>query len=98
MTRSDDSEAAEAPEDCAWGGALRFNAFYKSWDGEEANQETSWVRSRLRHLDASMSTLGPIKGIDFSATVPPFTSGYNMLHHGYFGYTFKRGYARSWWE
>ena len=81
---SDDSEAAERPK-LRMGGALRFNAFYKSWDEENKDKLGEFDFDTLM-----LNARGSYKGIDFSVQYR-FYSGYNMLHHGYFGYTFKQG-------
>lgn len=67
------------------GGALRFNAFYKSWD--EANHD--------RKGDFNFDTFrinadGSFEGIDVSLEYR-FYAGFNMLHHGYVGHTFENG-------
>ncbi len=77
-------DLAEKPE-LNLGGALRLNAFVKSWD--EANKD--------RGGDFAFDTLrfnidGSAKSIDFSAEYR-FYSGYHMLHHGYVGHTFGGG-------
>ena len=81
---SDDSESAKEST-LHVGGALRFNAFYKSWDEEN--------KDKLGDLDFDTLMLNADashKGIDLSLQYR-FYSGYNMLHHGYVGYTFDQG-------
>lgn len=63
------------------GGALRFNYFVKSWDGQEGN--------RKRLGDVALDTFR----LNFDATYDVlvlsgeyrFYAGYSMLHHGYMG-------------
>ena len=83
---TDDVETQEAAipaeQKVRVGGALRFNAFHKSWD--EANQDqfgeidfdTFRINVDAEHKDITAS-------IEYR-----FYAGYNMLHHGYFGYEF----------
>ena len=67
------------------GGALRFNAFHKSWDEENKDKLGELAFDTLMaNADVSYG------GIDLSLQYR-FYNGYNMLHHGYFGYTFKQG-------
>ena len=69
------------------GGALRFNGFYKSWVGEEANRNRG---GDFAFDTARVNVDGSRKGVDLSLEYR-FYSGYNMLHHGYVGYTFANG-------
>jgi hypothetical protein len=69
------------------GGALRFNAFYKSWLGEEANRDRG---GDFAFDTARVNVDGSHQGLGVSLEYR-FYSGYNMLHHGYFGYTFANG-------
>ena len=61
------------------GGALRFNGFYKSWVGEEANRNRG---GDFAFDTARVNVDGSRKGVDLSLEYR-FYSGYNMLHHGY---------------
>jgi hypothetical protein len=77
---------AQAPETVLKvGGALRFNYFYKSWDGQEANQDkggdVAFDTFRI-NVDLTRGKMG------FSAEYR-FYNGYHMLHHGYLGYKFS---------
>jgi hypothetical protein len=65
------------------GGALRLNAFYKSWD-----QENKDLGGDLAFDTFRINVDGSYKGIGMSAEYR-FYQGYNMLHHGYFDYTLK---------
>jgi hypothetical protein len=65
------------------GGALRINAFYKSWD-----QENKDLGGDLAFDTFRINVDGGYKGIGVSAEYR-FYQGYNMLHHGYFDYVFK---------
>ena len=69
------------------GGALRFNLFHKSWEGQEANRD--------KYGDFAFDTFrinadGSHAEIDLSLEYR-FYAGYNMLHHGYFGHVFSGG-------
>lgn len=79
-----DSVDAAAPE-LHVGGALRFNYFVKSWEGEEANRDRfgdlAFDTFRL-NVDATW------RGLRLSAEYR-FYPGYQMLHHGYVGYAFS---------
>jgi len=81
----------ESPSKLKIGGALRFNYFLKSWEGEEANRERggdfAFDTFRL-NVDASKSS------IDLSLEYR-FYAGYHMLHHGYVGTTTEGG--TSWY-
>ncbi len=76
-----ESEQAAPKASLDLGGALRFNYFVKSWDGEEAN--------RARFGDLAFDTLR----LNVDATYDilrlsaeyRFYAGYSMLHHGYVG-------------
>lgn len=88
-TKTEGTEEPDQPDqpEVRVGGALRFNAFYKSWD--EANKDTKgdfdFDTFRL-NVDASHK--------DITASVEyRFYSGYHMLHHGYFGYEFDNEVA-----
>jgi len=65
------------------GGALRINAFYKSWD-----QENKDLGGDLAFDTFRINVDGAYKGIGVSAEYR-FYQGYNMLHHGYVDYTFE---------
>ncbi|PSR02800.1 MAG: hypothetical protein BRD50_06875, partial [Bacteroidetes bacterium SW_11_45_7] len=65
-------------------GALRFNAFYKNWEGQKSNQKQFGV---IAFDMARAEVKGYHKGLDFSAQYR-FYAGYNMLHHGWIGYNF----------
>lgn len=67
------------------GGAIRFNAFYKNWEGQEDNQ------NKYGDLDFDtwrISTKGSHNGVIFS-TQYRFYPGYSFLHHGWVGYKFS---------
>lgn len=64
------------------GGALRFNYFVKSWDGQEANRD--------RFGDIAFDTMrfnidGTYGPLLLSAEYRLY-QGYHMIHHGYVGY------------
>jgi hypothetical protein len=67
------------------GGALRFNAFYKSWDQDNKDLGGDFAFDTFR-----INVDGSSHGIDLSAEYR-FYAGYNMLHHGYVGHTFSDG-------
>ena len=81
---TDDPDDSGATEESTLlvGGALRFNAFHKSWD--EVNRDKS---GDLDFDTFRVNVDGSHRGVDVSLEYR-FYSGYNMLHHGYFGYTF----------
>ncbi len=67
------------------GGALRWNYFYKDWDGQEGNQD--------RGGDLGFDTFrfnvdGTYKQMIISAEYR-FYAGYHMIHHGWIGYNFN---------
>lgn len=63
-----------------YGGALRFNAFYKTWD--ETNKEKSGdILLDTFRIEAD----GSYKDL-FLSTEYRIYSGYHMLHHGYAGW------------
>ncbi len=65
-----------------YGGALRYNYFYKSWDGQEANQDKGGdIALDTFRLEAD----GTYKDLSISAEYR-FYAGYHMLHHGYIGW------------
>jgi hypothetical protein len=75
-----DALAAEASVD--FGGALRYNYYVKSWDGQEANRDKGG--------DLDLDTIrfeadGTYGDLDISAEYR-FYAGYHMLHHGYVGW------------
>jgi hypothetical protein len=76
-----------SPAELRIGGALRFNYFLKSWEGEEANRERGgdleFDTFRI-NIDASKSS------VDLSLEYR-FYAGYHMLHHGYVGTTTEGG-------
>lgn len=66
------------------GGALRFNAFVKNWEGQQNN------RDQFGEISFDMlraEVLAGRDGFDFSAQYR-FYAGYHMLHHGWLGYHF----------
>lgn len=79
----DDEEAP--PPELHVGGALRFNYFVKSWEGQEGNRDRlgdlAFDTFRL-NVDASWN------GLRLSGEYR-FYPGYQMLHHGYVGYLFS---------
>ncbi len=80
---AEESSAKETPA-LRVGGALRANAFVKSWEGQESN------RKKFGDLDFDTFRLNAdaTKGkIDMSLEYR-FYGGYQMLHHGYFAYHF----------
>ena len=76
-----------SPAELRIGGALRFNYFLKSWEGEEANRERggdlAFDTFRI-NVDASKSS------VDLSLEYRVY-AGYHMLHHGYVGTTTEGG-------
>jgi hypothetical protein len=81
---ADKTEAAESSK-FPVGGALRFNAFHKSWDQKNKDKKGDFEFDTLM-LNVDFSH----KDIDLSLQYR-FYAGYSMLHHGYFGYTFAQG-------
>jgi hypothetical protein len=83
----DEDTAAEVADDTAddgpeirFGGALRFNWFYKTWDDTNQNKASDIALDTFR-LEAD----GSYKDLLISAEYR-FYSGYHMLHHGYIGW------------
>jgi hypothetical protein len=74
--------SADSHSDLKIGGALRYNFFYKSWQGQETNRDRggdlAFDTFRL-NLDRAHKTLPLSIGYRFY-------SGYHMLHHGWLGY------------
>ncbi len=67
------------------GGAVRFNAYYKNWKGQEAN------RKKYGDLDFDtwrISAKGSFNKVIFS-TQYRFYPGYHFFHHGWIGYEFS---------
>lgn len=67
------------------GGALRFNAFYKNWDGQEDNQN--------KYGDLNFDTWrinfsGEARNIGINAEYR-FYAGYSFLKHGYLTFKFS---------
>ncbi len=84
---SNDSEKGILTKDTSYlniGGALRFNAFYKNWDGQENNQNKGGDFDIDTWL---MNANGSHNGILISAEYR-FYPGFNFLHHGWIGYEF----------
>lgn len=79
----EETDEPPAPAKLHVGGALRINAFYKSWD-----QENKDLGGDLAFDTFRINVDGAYKGIGIS-TEYRFYQGYNMLHHGYFDYTFE---------
>lgn len=77
-------QAQEDSTSLNFGGALRFNAFYKNWEGQESNQKQF---GEIAFDMARAEVSGYHNGIVFSAQYR-FYPGYNMLHHGWIGYHF----------
>jgi hypothetical protein len=67
------------------GGALRFNAFYKSWDEANNDKSGDFIFEVFR-IDAD----GSFQDLDISLDYR-FYSGMNMLRYGYVGHTFDNG-------
>jgi len=63
-----------------FGGALRFNWFYKTWDEVNKDKNSDIALDTFR-LEAD----GTYKDLTISAEYR-FYSGYHMLHHGYVGW------------
>ena len=87
---AEDDESAEEPtvEKKARlhvGGALRFNAFYKSWDKVNQDKSGDFDFDTFR-----INVDGSHRNVDVSLEYRLY-SGYHMLHHGYVGYTFDQG-------
>lgn len=79
------AEESPTPDHFRVGGALRFNYFLKSWEGQESN--------RQRWGDVAFDTFrvnadGRLSQMLLSAEYR-FYAGYSMLHHGYVGYAFS---------
>ena len=81
----DDSNDSETTEESTLhvGGALRFNAFYKSWDKVNQDKSGDFDFDTFR-----VNADGSHRNVDVSLEYR-FYSGYHMLHHGYVGYTFN---------
>ncbi len=78
--------AANAQDDSLKiGGALRLNAFYKTWEGEEGNRsrggDVAFDTFRL-NVDAQLSQM--LLSAEYR-----LYAGYSMLHHGWVGYAFS---------
>ncbi len=74
--------APAAESSIQFGGALRYNYYVKSWDGQEANRDKGG--------DFDLDTIrfeadGSYGDLDISAEYR-FYAGYHMLHHGYIGW------------
>ncbi len=67
-----------------FGGALRFNFFYKNWEGESDNRNKG---GDIRFDTWRINVDGSVKGIDFN-TEYRFYAGYHFLKHGYLAYDF----------
>jgi hypothetical protein len=65
-----------------FGGALRFNAFVKDWEGEDDNRN----RGGDLAFDTWMINVEGRKNKVYLSVQYRFYSGYHMLHHGYVGY------------
>lgn len=63
------------------GGALRFNAFYKNWEGQEKNQDKG---GELAFDTFILSASAKKKGIELTAEYR-FYQGYHFLRKGYIG-------------
>nr|WP_255208038.1 hypothetical protein [Myxococcus sp. AM010] len=81
-----EEEVVEDPDMLKVGGALRLNAFLKTWSGEEDNRnrggDVAFDTFRL-NVDARLSK------VLLSAEYRLY-SGYSMLHHGWVGYEFTK--------
>ncbi len=77
------SEAAspDLPDFVSIGGALRFNAFYKNWEGQENNQDKG---GELGFDTFIISASAEKKGIELTAEYR-FYQGYHFLRKGYLG-------------
>jgi len=78
--------AARAQDEATirFGGALRYNYYVKTWDGQEANRDKGG--------DFDLDTFrieadGGYKDLTISAEYR-FYAGYHMLHHGYVGWDY----------
>lgn len=67
------------------GGAIRFNAFYKNWEGESANRQKG---GDLDFDTWRISAKGEYSDIIFSSQYR-FYPGYSFLQHGWIGYDFS---------
>ena len=72
-------ESASAQASIQFGGALRYNYYVKSWDGQEANRDKG---GDLDPDTIRFEADGSYKDLTISAEYR-FYAGYNMLHHGY---------------
>ncbi len=79
------SAMAQDTWDLHVGGALRYNLFYKDWDGQDANNDKA---GDMAFDTFRLNTDAEYRGLKMSAEYR-FYSGYNMLHHGYVGYKFS---------
>ncbi|MGD8604566.1 MAG: hypothetical protein PVF49_08335 [Anaerolineales bacterium] len=69
------------------GGALRYNYRYMDWKDESYARVNKDQGGEFLLDTYRINVDGTYKGIDLSLEYR-FYSGYNMLHHGYFGYAF----------
>ncbi len=80
----DETQATEEEEDSGpeiqFGGALRYNWFYKTWDDANKDKLSDIALDTFR-VEAD----GSYKDLVISAEYR-FYSGYHMLHHGYVGW------------
>ena len=78
---------AEAANELHFGGALRFNYFVRSWEGQEANRDKG---GDFNFEVLLLKTDGTLGDLDLSLDYR-FYAGYSMLRYGYLGYTFDGG-------
>lgn len=77
-----DTVVKEAETVVKIGGALRFNFFYKTWEGEEANQDRFGdIALDTFRINADISR-GPV----YLSAEYRFYAGYNMLKQGWVGW------------
>ncbi len=87
-TVQDSNEAKAEKEtpslDLTVGGAIRFNYFYKTWEGQNANRNKGGDFAFEMFRIGTDVTYGDL-GVSAQYR---FYSGYHMLHHGYVFYRF----------
>lgn len=87
LARAEDAvegaDGAEAPETVVdIGGALRYNFFYKTWEGEEANQD----RFGDIALDTFRINADVTRGPVYLSAEYRFYAGYSMIKQGWVGW------------
>ena len=89
QSQSTPAQGQQSPGQFHLGGALRFNYFVKSWDQANRDKYGEFAFDTFR-----VNADGSYEAIDVSLEYR-FYAGYNMLHHGFFGYTFSQESGRE---